>query len=102
MGIFDSVLAEKGSELNAAAIGATLGLPADKVERAIAVRAVTHSQPGETIGAAAASSGMPPAESNRVLNLFTGESGPSGLSAILERGDRGSSMAERWDDCFGT
>ena len=100
MGIFDSMLAEMGSELNAAAIGAKLGLPAARVERAIAALGVTHTQPGETIAAAAASSGMRPVELSRIIDELGGESGLSRLSAILGRWDRRNPVTDHLDDFF--
>ncbi len=102
MGIFDSMLAQMGCELNAAAIGAKLGWPADRVERAIAALGVTHTQPGETIAAAAVSSGMRPAELSQIIEELGGESGLSRLSAILGRGDRSSPVTDHLDDFFGS
>lgn len=101
MGIFDSMLSQFGGDLTANAIGQRLGLPADKVEQAIAALSVAHTQPGDTVETAAASSGLSPVQISQVVSELGGEGGLSKLSELLGKGERRNPLTDKLSDLFG-
>ncbi len=101
MGIFDSMLAEIGSDLDADAIGHRVGLPAAKVEQIIAALGIAFSQPGDTVEAAAASSGISPSAIRSVLEDLGGEQAMSKFAGLLGKRDRRNPVTDRLDDFFG-
>jgi hypothetical protein len=100
MGIFDSMLSEFGGDLNAASIAEKLGIPADKVEQAIAALGIAHSQPGDTIETAAASSGLSQQHISQVVDQLGGDGALGKLSGMLGKG-KSNPLTDRLSDIFG-
>jgi hypothetical protein len=100
MGIFDSMLAEIDCELNAVAISEQLGIPVRKVEQAIAALAAAHSQQGNTVEAAAASSGLSRQQIAEIIDQLGGEVALDKLSGLLGKGPRRNPLTDRLSDLY--
>jgi hypothetical protein len=86
------MLSRLDGDLSTASIGENLGLPAVKVEQAVAALTVAYSQPGDTIETAAACSGLSRQEMVEVVSQLGGERGLRKLSSLIGRGSSSAPM----------
>lgn len=99
MGLFDSMLSQIGDGLDARALGEKLGIPADKIEQAVAALGIAHPQPGDTIKTAADSSGLPHAQLGQIVDALGGEGALDRLSGLLGKGR--NPVTDKLSDLFG-
>ncbi len=100
MGIFDSMISQFGEGMNAQAVADRLDLPTDKVEQAIAALSIAHSQPGDTVATAAASSGLSSVQIKCIVDELGGENALNKLSDLLGKGPRRNPLTDRLSDLF--
>mgnify|MGYP007122135467 CR=1 FL=1 len=72
MSIFDSILAQAG-HADLADLADKLGLPADMAEKAVAALGQSHGEPGDTIAAAAAKTGLDTGVLGQIVHQLGGE-----------------------------
>ena len=85
MSMFDNMLAEMGGQIDVDAIADRVGLSPDKVDEAIAALGVAHSQPGDAIETAAASTGFPMSKISAIMAQLGGPDALANLSSRLCR-----------------
>jgi hypothetical protein len=66
MGIFDTILAQAG-HADVGNLASKLGLPPELAEKAIAALGQSHGEPGDTITAAAAKTGLDTAMLSQIV-----------------------------------
>lgn len=99
MGMLDGILSQVGSQFNVQAIAEKVGLPADKIESAIAALGVAHSQPTDTVETAAESSGISADKLGDIMNQLGGENALSKVASLL--GKKGESPFGGISDILG-
>jgi hypothetical protein len=93
MGIRDAMLAQVG-EFDASSISDAVGMPADRVEAAVAALCVASVQPGDTLKIASASSTISVERLSSVLGAI---GGPEGLSRLAELMGYRKGKGSVWD-----
>lgn len=72
MGIFDTILAQAG-HADVGNLASKLGLPPELAEKALAALGQSHAEPGETIAAAAAKTGLDAGTLSQLVQHIGGE-----------------------------
>jgi hypothetical protein len=93
MGILDAMLAQVG-DFDAGSIARDVGMPAGRVEAAVAALCVASVQPGDTLKIASASSTIPVERLTMVLGAI---GGPAGLSRLAELMGYHKGRGSVWD-----
>lgn len=73
MGIFDSILGQVGKHADVGNLASKLGLPPELAEKAIAALGQSHAEPGDTIAAASAKTGLDHGTLNQIIEQIGGE-----------------------------
>jgi len=73
MSLFDSILSQVTSNVDVENLAAKVGLDPATAQKAIAALAAAHPQPGDTVAAAAASTGLDPSILSQVVSHIGGE-----------------------------
>lgn len=73
MGMLDGLLAQVAGNVDVANLAAKVGLTPAQVETAVAALGAAHPQPGDTAGAAAASTGLPVDALQQIIAHIGGE-----------------------------
>lgn len=101
VGIFDSMLSQLGTNIDAQEISERLGLPPDRIERAIAALAAAQSKPGDTVQAAASSSGIAAVQLHQIVEQLGGEDGLLKFASLLGYGRRSNPLVDKLTDLYG-
>ena len=101
MGIFDSMLSQLGTNVDAQEISERLGLPAERIERAIAALAAAQSRPGNRVHTAASSSGIPADQLQLIVEQLGGEDSLSRFASLLGYGRRRNPLVDKLNDLYG-
>jgi ATP phosphoribosyltransferase regulatory subunit HisZ len=72
MGIFDTILSQAG-HADVGNLASKLGLPPELAEKAIAALGQSHAEPGDTIAAAAAKTGLDTGMLSQIVEQIGGE-----------------------------
>ena len=72
MGIFDTILSQAG-HADVGNLASKLGLPPELAEKAIAALGQSHGEPGDTIAAAAAKTGLDTGVLSQIVEQIGGE-----------------------------
>jgi ATP phosphoribosyltransferase regulatory subunit HisZ len=72
MGIFDTILSQAG-HADVGNLASKLGLPPELAEKAIAALGQSHGEPGDTIAAAAAKTGLDTGMLSQIVEQIGGE-----------------------------
>ncbi|WP_156680211.1 hypothetical protein [Sphingomonas profundi] len=88
MGMLDCLLAQVAGNVDVANLAAKVGLTPAQVEAAVAALGAAHPQPGDTAGAAAASTGLPVQALRQIIGHIGGEGALGRFSDLL--GNRGA------------
>ncbi|NBC35693.1 hypothetical protein GTZ99_03885 [Novosphingobium sp. FSY-8] len=74
MSVLDSVLSQLGGNVDIASIAAKVGIDPAVAQNAVAALSQAHAQPGDTVDAAAAQTGLDAATLQQVIGAMGGES----------------------------
>lgn len=99
MGIFDTILSQAG-HADVGNLASKLGLPAELTEKAIAALGQSHAEPGDTIAAAAARTGLDSGVLNQLVAQIGGE-GALGQYAQAMQDNPQLAGAFKWIDQDG-
>lgn len=99
MGIFDTILAQAG-HADVGNLASKLGLPAELTEKAIAALGQSHAEPGDTIAAATAKTGLESGVLNQLVAQIGGE-GALGQYAQAMQDNPQLAGAFKWIDQDG-
>ena len=72
MGIFDTILAQAG-HADIGNLASKLGLPPEMAEKALAALGQSHAEPGDTVAAAAAKTGLDTGMLGQIVQQIGGE-----------------------------
>lgn len=106
MSLFDSILGQVGQNTDIANMATKLGIDPAMAEKAVAALAQQHTQPGDTVEAAAAQTGLDSGTMGQVLEHLGGEGAlgqvnqmindhpqiMAGLTSMFDRDGDGSVM----------
>jgi hypothetical protein len=72
MGIFDSIMGQVGQHADVSNLASKLGISPDMAEKAIAALGQSHEEPGDTVEAAAAKTGLDTGVLNQIVEQIGG------------------------------
>jgi len=72
MGIFDSIMGQVGQHADVGNLASKLGISPDMAEKAIAALGQSHEEPGDTVEAAAAKTGLDTGVLNQIVEQIGG------------------------------
>ncbi len=72
MGIFDSIMGQVGQHADVGNLASKLGISPDMAEKAIAALGQSHEEPGDTVEAAAAKTGLDKGVLNQIVDQIGG------------------------------
>ena len=73
MGLLDGILSQAASHVDVGNLADKIGLPADQVEKGIAVLAQKHTEPGDTVTEAASATGIGQDQLGQIVEQIGGE-----------------------------
>ncbi len=83
MSLFDTILGQVGQNTDIANMAAKIGIDPAMAEKAIAALASAHTQPGDTVEAAAEQTGLDTGTMNQVLEHLGGEGALGQVSQMM-------------------
>ena len=96
MSIFDSILSQlggAGAPIDIANMAAKVGLSPEQAESAVSALAVAHPQEGDTVEAAAATTGIDPAVLQQIVGHIGGEGSLGQFATMIEGNPQAMEMA---------
>ncbi len=99
MGIFDTILAQAG-HADIGNLAGKLGVPPELAEKAIAALGQSHAEPGDTIAAAAAKTGLDSGVLGQIVDQLGGEGALGHYAQALQDNPQLSGMF-KWADQDG-
>ena len=84
MGLMDGILGQLGGGLDIASIAGKLGIDPAVAEKAVAALGQSHSEPGDTVAAASAKTGLDAGVLGNLVTQLGGEGALGQISAMLE------------------
>lgn len=99
MGVFDTILAQAG-HADVGNLASKLGLPTELAEKAIAALGQSHAEPGDTISAAAAKTGLESGVLSQIVEQIGGEGSLGQYAQALQDNPQLSGMF-KWLDQDG-
>lgn len=92
MSLFDSILGQVGQNVDIANLAAKVGLDPAMAEQAIAALGVAHAQPGDTVEAAAAQTGIDPSTLSSMVEHIGGEGALGRFSQMMQEHPQAASI----------
>jgi hypothetical protein len=86
MGMLDGILEKAVGAVDLQQIAERVGLPADQVEAAVAALGVAHSQPEDTVQAAAGQTGLEPGKLQEIMGHLGGEEAIGKIASLMGKG----------------
>lgn len=99
MGIFDTILSQAG-QADVGNLASKLGLPPELAEKAIAALGQSHAEPGDTIAATAAKTGLDTGMLNQIVEQIGGEGSLAQYAQTLQDNPQLAGML-KWLDQDG-
>ena len=84
MGLLDGILGQMAGHVDLAAIAGQVGIAPELAEQAVAALGQAHPEPGDTVAAAAASTGLDAGVLGQIVQQLGGEGGLGQLSGLLK------------------
>jgi len=84
MSILDGILGQVGGNVDIANLAARVGIDPSLAEQAVTALAAAHPQPGDTVGAAAAQTGIDAGTLTQIVEHIGGESALARFSQIMQ------------------
>ena len=97
MALFDDILGKVGGHPELVNMAAKLGISPEQAEKAVAALGEAHQQPGDTVQAAAAKTGLDAGILSQVVEQIGGEGSLTRFAEMLDADDDGSVL----DDILG-
>ncbi|MBX9796074.1 hypothetical protein [Sphingomonas sp.] len=83
MGMLDGLLSQLGGNIDIAGLAGKVGLTPEQTEQAMAALGQAHAEPGDTVEAAAANTGLPTDALQQLIGHIGGEGALGQLSGLL-------------------
>ena len=84
MGLLDGIQGQMAGNVDIAAIAGQVGIAPELAEKAVAALGQAHAEPGDTVEAAAASTGLDAGVLGQIAQQLGGEGGLGQLSGLLK------------------
>jgi ATP phosphoribosyltransferase regulatory subunit HisZ len=97
MGMLDGILGSLGGNAVVENLAAKVGLSPEQVQSAVAALGTAHSQEGDTVATAAASTGLSADTLQQVLGHLGGEGALASVAGMLDRDGDGSPVNDITD-----
>ena len=97
MALFDDILGKVGGHPELVNMAAKLGISPEQAEKAVAALGEAHQQPGDTVQAAAAKTGLDAGILSQVVEQIGGEGSLTRFAEMFDADDDGSVL----DDILG-
>ena len=101
MGMLDGLLGQLASNLDIANLAEKIGLSTEQVESAVEALGLAHPQPGDTVQAAAASTGLSPDILQQIVGHIGGEGSLAQFASLLGGGQEGGGVMDTLTGLFG-
>lgn len=102
MGLLDGLLGQVAGNVDILNLAEKIGLTPDQVEAAVAALGRAHPEPGDTIGTAAANTGLPIDKLQDIVAHIGGEGALGRFASLLaEQGDAGGLLGGLASKLFG-
>lgn len=92
MSLFDSILSQVTSNVDVANLAAKVGIDPAMAEKAIAALGAAHPQPGDTVTAAAASTGLDPSVLSQIVGHIGGEGSLGQFAQMIAQNPQAASL----------
>ena len=92
MGLLDGILGQIGGADQIAGLASKVGLSQEQVQTAMAALGQAHPEPGDTVTAAAASTGLPADKLSQIVAGIGGEGALAKVSGLIDRDGDGNPM----------
>jgi len=92
MGMFDDLLGAVGGSSQLAGLAAKVGLSEEQVQSAVAALGQSHAEPGDTVEAAAAKTGLSTDALSQVMQGIGGEGALAKVSGLIDRDGDGNPL----------
>lgn len=87
--MLDGLLAQVAGNVDIAGLASKVGLSGEQVEQAMSALGMAHAQPGDTVQAAAASTGLPADKLSEIVGHIGGEGSLGQFASMLGGGAPG-------------
>lgn len=94
MSVLDSILGQVTQNVDVKNLAAKIGLTPEQVETAVQALGQAHPQPGDTVQAAAASTGLSPELLQQIVGHIGGEGALAKFASMLGAGGAGGVMGQ--------
>ena len=94
MGILDGILGQVTQNVDVANLATKVGLDPAMVEKAIQALAGAHTAPGDTLGTAAAETGLPTDKLAEIVKHIGGEGALGNFASMLGQGGAGDMLGK--------
>ncbi len=102
MSLLDGLLGQVAANADVKNLAAKVGLTPEQVEQAVHALGAAHPQPGDTVGTAAADTGLPADALRQIVGHLGGEAGLGRFAALLgEQGGLGAKLGGLAGNLFG-
>lgn len=101
MGLLDGLLGQLAGNVDIQNLAAKIGLTPDQVESAVAALGIAHTQPGDTVADAAASTGLSPDILQQIVTHIGGEGSLAQFASLLKDSDGAGGLLGGLSNLFG-
>ena len=89
MGLLDGLLGQVTSNVDIANLAEKVGLTPDQVEQAMTALGQAHTEPGDTVAAAADNTGIEPGKLQDIVSHIGGEGALGQFASLLQGNEEG-------------
>lgn len=97
MSILDGILGQVGSNVDIASLAAKVGIDPALAEKAVAALGAAHPQPGDTVTAAAASTGIESGTLTQIVDQIGGEGALTKVNELLQNHPQAAGLFAKLD-----
>lgn len=97
MSLFDTIIGQLGGGDGLTGLARQVGLDPALAEKAVAALGQSHAEPGDTVAAAAARTGIDPGKLMELVQSVGGEGGLEKISAMLKDNPQASGLLDMLD-----
>ncbi len=92
MGMLDGLLGKISEHVDIANLATKVGLTPEQAQGAVAALGQAHAEPGDTVAAAAASTGLPTDKLQEIIGQIGGEGSLASFASMIDRDGDGNPL----------
>jgi hypothetical protein len=92
MGMLDGLLGKISEHVDIANLATKVGLTPEQAQGAVAALGKAHAEPGDTVAAAAASTGLPTDKLQEIVGQIGGEGSLANFASMIDRDGDGNPL----------